>query len=91
MLLTPLSKSTWSNFEKCPWKAHAHKNLRIKSESSLAAEIGVKTHELIAGVLKGEIPFEEIDLYAETPEIADLAKAAFTLFPDPELEEEEGF
>lgn len=88
MLLTPLSKSTWTNFEKCPWKAHAHKNLKIKSEYGLAAEIGVKAHELIAGVLKDEIPFEDIDLFAETPEISDLVKAAFTKFPDMEVGEE---
>jgi hypothetical protein len=86
MFLQPLSKSTYSTFEKCPWKAHAHKNLGIPSESSPAAELGVKAHELIAAILKGEISKEDIDVFAEDNDIAEMTRAAFIYFPIPEVE-----
>lgn len=86
MYLQPLSKSTYSTFEKCPWKAHAHKNLGIPSKSSPAAELGVKAHELIAAILKKEISQDDIDIFAETDDIAEMTRAAFLYFPIPEVE-----
>jgi hypothetical protein len=44
MQLTPLSKSTYSVFLKCPFKAHAHKNLGHKSIAGPAAELGSAVH-----------------------------------------------
>jgi hypothetical protein len=81
--LQPLSKSTYQTFESCPWKAHCHKNLGIKSESGPAAEMGIKVHELIAKILTGEIKYDDIDIFAETEEMATLTKA-LSRFPFPE-------
>lgn len=88
MLLQPLSKSTYTNFLRCPWKAHAHKNLGIPSISGPAAIFGVKTHELIAAVLLGQVKFDEIDIYAESDEMAEMTRFAvsyLTAFVGPDL------
>lgn len=81
MILTPLSKSTWQTFEKCPWKAHAHKNLGLESVAGPAAEMGVEVHDIIARVLKRELDFQDIDKVASSDEVSSLAKN-YLLFDD---------
>lgn len=81
MILSPLSKSTWSTFEKCPWKAHAHKNLGMPSEAGPAAEMGVVVHDIIAKVLKGEVSLSSVDIISPSDEATDLVKR-YTLFDD---------
>jgi hypothetical protein len=85
MRLDPLSKSTYSTWETCHWKAHAHKNLGIESISGPAAVLGQDTHQVIQSVLKKEVDFSEIDKVSGSEEIADLARKAFS-FPPPTQE-----
>lgn len=82
MNLSPLSKSTWQTFEKCPWKAHAHKNLGLESIAGPAAEAGKEAHSLIEQIIKGEISPEDAMASASDPEIADWVQTALDHLDD---------
>lgn len=87
MILTPLSKSTYGTVEKCAWKAHAHKNLKLESMPGPAAIIGSETHTLIEHILKGEKTFSDVSSMASTPEIVSWVQRALAYsWPEnPEL------
>jgi len=53
MRLLPLSKSKYAVFLKCPWKAHALKNLGFQETTTLAAEQGIEAHAHLANILSG--------------------------------------
>jgi hypothetical protein len=86
MILTPLSKSTYGTFEKCAWKAHAHKNLKLESKPGPAAIIGSETHSLIEAILKGEMTFSDVSEVASSPEIVSWIQRALA-YPWPENSE----
>ncbi len=69
MKLDPLSKSTYKNWLKCPWKAHAHKNLGFVDVSGPAALMGIEFHYLLAEVLAGRMTLEQAIAAASTKEI----------------------
>jgi hypothetical protein len=67
--LDPLSKSTYKNWLKCPWKAHAHKNLGLVDVSGPAALNGQEFHYLLAEALSGRMTLERAIAAASIEEI----------------------
>lgn len=54
MILKPLSKSTFTVFKVCAFKAHAHKNLGFERQHSFLAAKGKLIHSLSERVENGE-------------------------------------
>lgn len=79
MKLQPLSKSKYGDFLKCPWKAHALKNLGFEDKWGGAADMGIEMHDIVARILAGEITEEQGFGLASSPEVRWLVKRALEL------------
>ena len=88
MILKPLSKSTFTVFKVCAFKAHAHKNLGFERQSNFLAANGKLIHKLSERVENGEISLEDAMILAGDPETAQLVRNAVLNDPyhGPEFE-----
>mgnify|MGYP000901109565 FL=1 len=81
MILKPLSKSTYSVFLVCPFRAHAFKNLGFERPSNFMAQRGKLIHTLREKIEDGELTLEDAISQTDDPEMANLLER--TVLNDP--------
>jgi len=81
MILQPLSKSKYEVFLKCPWKAHALKNLGLEDSWGQPAADGIETHDLLEGVLSERISEPMALEMASSDEVRSLFAKGVMLSP----------
>lgn len=69
MKYVPLSKSGVSTVDKCPEKAHLHKNCGIESIGNIYANKGKAVHKLKEMIDTGQIKTSEIHLHSADPDV----------------------
>ena len=81
--LIPLSKSTYSVWLKCRWKAYAYKVLGLRRGDTQAAANGREVHDWRAQIQSGATDINTALAQASSPEVSELtAKAiANSLYP----------
>ncbi len=79
----PLSKSTYAIAAVCPFKAYAHKVLKIPAETTDAAKNGTEVHRLWGLVLSGHIGVERAMAVAPNDEVKELIREAILREPIP--------
>lgn len=89
--LIPLSKSTYGVWQKCHWKAYAHKVLKLKSKDSKFSANGREVHDLAAQVQSGSTDINAALASASNREVEELtAKSiANSLYQGVENEQHE--
>lgn len=91
--LIPLSKSTYGVWKKCPWKAYAHKVLKLKSVDTKVASNGKEAHDLRMQVQSGATDINTALATASSREVGELtAKSiANSLYQDVTDEKHEQY
>ena len=86
--LIPLSKSTYSVWQKCPWKAYAYKVLGLRRADTKQAFNGREAHDLRVQIQSGATDIASALATASSQEVGELTAKSIANSLYPEIQDE---